>query len=44
MAAALAASKAGARVTILDEYSLPGGQIYRQPPEAFQVKQPEALG
>ena len=31
--AALAAAQAGARVTVIDAYALPGGQYYRQPPE-----------
>jgi thioredoxin reductase/bacterioferritin-associated ferredoxin len=44
IAAALAASEAGAAVTIVDEYPRPGGQIYRQPPEAFRVRRPDALG
>ena len=44
LAAGLAASRAGARVTIVDEYSQPGGQIYRQPPDAFRVRRPEILG
>lgn len=44
IAAALAASRAGAAVTLVDEYSRPGGQIYRQPPEAFRVRRPDALG
>jgi thioredoxin reductase/bacterioferritin-associated ferredoxin len=44
IAAALAASEAGAAVTIVDEYPRPGGQIYRQPPEAFRVLRPDALG
>lgn len=44
IAAGLAASRAGARVTIVDEYSQPGGQIYRQPPETIRVRRPEVLG
>jgi len=40
IAAALAASRAGARVTLVDEYSRPGGQIYRQLPTAFQLDRP----
>lgn len=44
IAAALAAARAGARVTILDESPAPGGQIYRQPPDAFRLRRPEALG
>ncbi len=35
MAAALAAHRAGAQVTMVDEYAHPGGQIYRQAPEPF---------
>jgi thioredoxin reductase/bacterioferritin-associated ferredoxin len=44
IAAALAASQAGAAVTLVDEYPRPGGQIYRQPPDSFCVRRPEALG
>ncbi len=44
IAAGLAAKRAGVRVTIVDEYSHPGGQIYRQPPEAFRVRRAEVLG
>jgi len=34
--AALAAAQTGARVTLVDEYPLPGGQMYRQPPPQFR--------
>jgi len=44
IAAALAARRAGAQVTLVDEYAQAGGQIYRQPPSAFQVLAPRALG
>ncbi len=44
IAAALAASRAGAQVTVVDEYSRPGGQIYRQPPEVFHVPDGGILG
>ena len=44
IAAALAASRAGARVTVVDEYPRPGGQIYRQPPEPFRVPPGGILG
>ena len=44
IAAALAAARAGAHVTVVDEYPRPGGQIYRQPPDTFRVRQPVALG
>lgn len=37
LSAALEASLAGASVTIIDEYSRPGGQYFKQPPEAFKV-------
>lgn len=37
LSAALAATKAGARVTLLDAYAAPGGQYYYQPPERFQA-------
>ncbi|MGE5617713.1 MAG: NAD(P)/FAD-dependent oxidoreductase [Sphingomonadaceae bacterium] len=36
IAAALAASRAGAAVTLIDEYPRPGGQFFRQPPEGFE--------
>lgn len=37
IAAALAAGRMGAQVTLVDEYPRPGGQIYRQHPEPFRV-------
>lgn len=37
LSAALAAANAGARVTVLDEYSEPGGQFYKQLPAEFSV-------
>lgn len=44
VAAALAAARCGARVTLVDEYPRPGGQIYKQLPAEFLVKRPAALG
>lgn len=44
LAAAIAASRAGARVTLIEEYPRPGGQIYRQIPTSFRLKRPEGLG
>ena len=44
IAAALGASRAGARVTIVDEYPRTGGQIYRQPPQAVRVHRAAARG
>lgn len=37
LAAALIAAKAGVQATLIDEQQRPGGQIYRQPPDTFQV-------
>jgi NADPH-dependent 2,4-dienoyl-CoA reductase/sulfur reductase-like enzyme len=37
LSAAVAAARAGARVTILDEYARPGGQFYKQLPAEFRV-------
>lgn len=36
LSAALAAARAGARVTIIDAYAAPGGQYYHQPPERLR--------
>jgi thioredoxin reductase/bacterioferritin-associated ferredoxin len=44
IAAALAASRAGASVTLVDESCHTGGQIYRHPPEPFRVRRPDVLG
>jgi thioredoxin reductase len=44
LAAALAASRAGARVTIVDEYVKPGGQYFRQPQAQFQKVNAAILG
>ena len=38
MAAALAASEAGATVTLVDERPSLGGQVYKQPPPAFEQR------
>jgi len=43
LSAALAASAAGARVAVLDEYPEPGGQFYKQLPVEFQVPDRAAL-
>ena len=37
LSAAIAAATAGAKVLVIDENLQPGGQIYRQLPEAFQA-------
>ena len=44
LSAALAAKEAGVSVTVVDENPRPGGQIFRQLPETFQVLRPGALG
>jgi thioredoxin reductase/bacterioferritin-associated ferredoxin len=44
LAAAVEASRAGVGVTLLDENPKPGGQIFRQFHEGFQVTSPAALG
>jgi len=44
MAAALAAADAGAYVLLLDEYSRPGGQYWKQVPGAYAVRDPGELG
>jgi len=43
MAAALEARRAGVQVTLIEERTTLGGQIYKQPPGAFVVRQPRAL-
>src|SRR5215207_8809107 len=44
LAAALEARRAGVQVTLIEERATLGGQIYKQPPGAFAVRQPRALG
>jgi NADPH-dependent 2,4-dienoyl-CoA reductase/sulfur reductase-like enzyme len=44
LSAALTAQAAGLSATVIDENPRPGGQIFRQMPEAFRVARPEALG
>ena len=44
MSAAIEAVKAGVKVTMLDENSLAGGQIFRQFHDGFHVTDPKALG
>ena len=44
MAAALEARRAGVQVTLIEERSSLGGQIFKQPPAAFGVRHPRALG
>ena len=44
MAAALEARRAGVQVTLIEERATLGGQIYKQPPPTFAVRQPRALG
>ncbi|MCC7104133.1 MAG: FAD-dependent oxidoreductase, partial [Chloroflexi bacterium] len=43
LAAAIAAARAGARVTVLDEYPRPGGQYFKQLPAAFKVPDRQSL-
>ncbi|MEU3932606.1 NAD(P)/FAD-dependent oxidoreductase [Streptomyces sp. NPDC029044] len=43
LAAALAASARGVRVTVLDAATQPGGQFYRQPAAGLGARKPEAL-
>lgn len=43
LAAASAALRAGARVTLLDAAERPGGQYHRTPPEEFAAAHPERL-
>jgi D-hydroxyproline dehydrogenase subunit alpha len=38
LSAALAAARAGAQVTLLDGYTRPGGQYYRQPPDRLMAR------
>jgi len=44
LCAAVAAANQGARVLVIDENPQPGGQIYRQLPETFQIEAPGKLG
>lgn len=44
LSAAIACARTGARVLVVDENPLPGGQIYRQLPRAFDTPDPAALG
>ncbi len=44
LAAAVEAARSGVSVTILDENPKPGGQIFRQFHEGFQVTNPSVLG
>lgn len=44
MAAAIEAARAGLACTLVDEAPRLGGQIYRQPPQGFRVRERRALG
>lgn len=44
IAAAIEAARAGISCTLIDEAARLGGQIYRQPPREFDVREPRALG
>lgn len=44
IAAAIEAARAGVSCTLIDEAPRPGGQIYRQPPREFDVRDPRVLG
>src|SRR2546425_140734 len=44
IAAAIEAGRAGLPCTLIDEAPRLGGQIYRQPPENFQIRDARALG
>ena len=44
LCAAIEASRAGVDVTVVDDNLQPGGQIFRQLPPPFQIKEPKALG
>ncbi len=44
MAAAIEAARAGVSCTLIDEAPRLGGQIYRQPPREFDVREPGSLG
>jgi NADPH-dependent 2,4-dienoyl-CoA reductase/sulfur reductase-like enzyme len=44
LSAAIAAAESGAQTLVIDENLQAGGQIYRQPPETYQVENPGSLG
>ncbi len=44
IAAAIEAARAGVSCTLIDEAPRLGGQIYRQPPREFDVREPQSLG
>jgi len=44
LTAALEAAQAGAQVVLIDELSTPGGQFYKQVPDAFRLKKLQAEG
>ena len=44
MTAAIEAARAGLHPTLIDEAPRLGGQVYRHPPEVFQIGDPRALG
>ncbi len=44
ISAALQASLAGARVTLIDEYAHPGGQYFKQVPATFKLLDSSAMG
>ena len=44
MAAAIEAARAGVSCTLIDEAPQLGGQIYRQPPREFDVREPQSCG
>lgn len=44
LSAALQAKAAGVNVVVVDENERPGGQIFRQPPAAFQIADKNRLG
>jgi NADPH-dependent 2,4-dienoyl-CoA reductase/sulfur reductase-like enzyme len=44
MSACIEARRAGARVALIEERPTLGGQIYKQPPHGFHVRQPRAMG
>ena len=44
LCAGITAAESGATVLIIDENLQPGGQIYRQLPQTFQVNDPASLG
>ena len=44
IAAAIEAARAGVACTLIDEAPRLGGQIYRQPPREFELREPQSLG